>query len=246
MSSQQPFVPRRDHDFSQWAMSFAQIVSDDPGRYAISPTEAQALTQWAQTFADALRQASEPVTRTQVAVSEKDAARNSTEAFFRNIAALIRVNNGISDSDKIALGIRPRNTSWTHVNVPDTSPLLRIIAATPGMHTLAYADTFTPTSRAKPFGAACLHLVMDVSFDGQPPSLERAKFVGSFTRQPMLVHHVPEHRGRQATYWGRWANRRGEMGPWSLPVSFTIANGGGVGAVSGEGMEEGEGARRAG
>ena len=26
-----------------------------------------------------------------------------------------------------------------------------------------------------------------------------------------------------ATYWGRWANSKGQVGPWSLPVSMTIA-----------------------
>jgi hypothetical protein len=38
-----------------------------------------------------------------------------------------------------------------------------------------------------------------------------------------------------ATYWGRWASRRGDpgkVGPWSLPVSFTIAWGGASGRKS--------------
>ena len=53
--------------------------------------------------------------------------------------------------------------------------------------------------------------------------VENAKYLGQFTRNPMTVRFEPKHDGLVATYYGRWASRRGEVGPWSLPVSLRVA-----------------------
>jgi hypothetical protein len=97
-----------------------------------------------------------------------------------------------------------------------------IIAATPGIQTLRYADSTTPDSSAKPFGATELQLFVVV---GTAPASdpEAASFYGKFTRNPIAVSFPPADNGKQATYFARWASRRGETGPWSLPVTMAIA-----------------------
>jgi hypothetical protein len=52
---------------------------------------------------------------------------------------------------------------------------------------------------------------------------EQAKFIGKFTRNPIAVGFQAEDNGKQATYFGRWASRKGETGPWSAPVTMAIA-----------------------
>ena len=44
-----------------------------------------------------------------------------------------------------------------------------------------------------------------------------------FTRNPIVVPFAEADDGKIATYYGRWASVRGEVGPWSLPVSMRIA-----------------------
>lgn len=45
------------------------------------------------------------------------------------------------------------NPNREPIECPQTCPLLNVIAATPGAQTLRYADSMTPDSPAKPFGA---------------------------------------------------------------------------------------------
>lgn len=46
---------------------------------------------------------------------------------------------------------------------------------------------------------------------------------GLYTRGPITVRFEHDADCRKATYWARWVSRRGEFGPWSLPVSMSIA-----------------------
>jgi hypothetical protein len=103
-----------------------------------------------------------------------------------------------------------------------TSPMVAIVAATPNAHTVAYKDTITP-GRAMPFGAVCLQMFCAISEDGPERDPMRAQLCGCFTRSPAVVTFRPEDKGKTATYFARWASRRGEFGMWSLPTSFTIA-----------------------
>jgi hypothetical protein len=173
-------------------------------------------------YAAALSVATTESTRTKVTITAKDNARNSAEQVCRQFAVLIKYNAGISDEAKIAAGVRPVNNEREPIEVPMTSPLLNAIASTPGSQTLRYADSMTPDSPAKPFGATDLLLFCAVADDNViNPVL--AKFVGKFTKNPISVEFGAEDNGKQATYFGRWSNRKGEVGPWSLPISLAIA-----------------------
>jgi hypothetical protein len=80
----------------------------------------------------------------------------------------------------------------------------------------------TPDSPAKPFGASELQLFRAV---GTTPATDpnAAQFYGKFTKNPMAINFNPADNGKQATYFARWASRRGEVGPWSNPISMAIA-----------------------
>ena len=140
----------------------------------------------------------------------------------RPYAQRVRNNAGVGDDDKIALGVRPLNAGHTPVLVPQTQPLLSVVGATPGVHTLRFADANTPASRAKPFGAT--YLQVNVGYGGVVPSdVSETVLVGLFTRQPLAVSLPAARRGQRATYFARWVGVRGDTGPWSPPASMTVA-----------------------
>ena len=50
-----------------------------------------------------------------------------------------------------------------------------------------------------------------------------AVFQGNFSRNPIRTVNAPSDSGKLATYFSRWVNRRGEVGPWSTGASLVIA-----------------------
>ena len=127
-------------------------------------------------YALSYQAATNPATRTPLAITAKDQNRAAAEQIVRQFAGLIRANAGISDEAKEAIGVRPVNNSRSTINVPASSPLLGVIGATPGSHTLRYADSTAPDRMAKPFGAAAIQIFRAVGTE--PTTLESA---ASFT-----------------------------------------------------------------
>ena len=90
-----------------------------------------------------------------------------------------------------------------------------------GVHVLTFGDSIIP-GRAMPFGATSLQLFVAIA-DEPADGVGEARFCASLTKKPTNIPHVPADAGKVATYFGRWASRRGEFGPWSLPTSMRIA-----------------------
>jgi hypothetical protein len=216
------YIPRSDAGAVTWMKAFAGGLVANPARYMLTPGQAAVISETVDEFVAAWSKANCPETRTKSAVSEKDQTRNSAEDICRQYYSLIKINAGISDQAKIDIGVRPENRCRIPIKCPQSSPLLNTIGCTPGRQVLCYHDSSTPDSCAKPFGATELQLFVAIS-DKVIADRSEAKLVGKFTRNPISVGFEPEDGGKRATYYARWVSRRGETGPWSLPVSMHIA-----------------------
>ena len=216
------YIPPSDAGARDWMNTFAAGISASPATYGLSPADAGAIQAAVDAYNAAYQVAVDPATRTSVTVNEKDTARNATEQICRQYALLIKHDAGVTDADKLAIGVRPVNPQRRPIACPRTSPILAVIAATPGVHTLRYSDSMTPDRPAKPFGASELQLFV---FVGEAVATDpaEAKFAGKFTKNPVSISFGPADNRRQATYFARWASRRGEVGPWSASASLAIA-----------------------
>ncbi|MGH7178722.1 MAG: hypothetical protein ACREJC_15195 [Tepidisphaeraceae bacterium] len=216
------YIPTPDGLALTWMQTFAAGITAAPALYQMSVPDAQNIQNVVNAYGAAYAVAVDPATRTPVSVAFKDEARNLAEQICRQFAMLIKVNSGISDSDKIAIGVRPVNPDRNPINVPASSPLLNVLGATPGSHTVRYSDTSAPGDPAKPFGAAQIQIFVAIGTDATTDE-DKAEFYGAFTKNPVGVGFKPEDDGKMATYFARWASRKGDVGPWSLPVSMRIA-----------------------
>ncbi|MFG0328777.1 MAG: hypothetical protein ACF8PN_02655 [Phycisphaerales bacterium] len=216
------YIPTQDAQALAWMQAFSAGISANPALYMLSAADATAIANAVADFDTAYTTASAPGSRTPVTIAEKDDARTSAEQICRQFATLIKYNAGISDPDKIAIGVRPVNPNREPIDAPQTSPLLNIIGCTPGAQTVRYADTNTPDSGAKPFGAMQIQLFVAVD-ENAVADPDLAKFHGAFTRNPIGVGFDADDDGKMATYFGRWVSRKGDVGPWSLPISMRIA-----------------------
>jgi hypothetical protein len=118
--------------------------------------------------------------------------------------------------------VRPVNPSRDPVECPQTSPVVAIVATTQGAQTVEFRDSMDLDRRGKPFGASDLLLFVAVTPTGTT-NPDDARFYAKVTKNPVAVMFDHADNGKQATYFARWSNRRGQMSPWSTPVSMSIA-----------------------
>jgi hypothetical protein len=204
--------------------TFSDGISNDPGLYQMGQPDADAIAQAVSQFIAARTIAVNPATRNVGTIDEKDAKKASALGICRVYYRQIQNNNGVSNDDKLLIGVLPFNNSRTVRPCPDAAPALSILAATPLAFTARFEDGTDPASRALPLGATMCQLFVEVGeANAEVFDSSKARFVGNFTTNPMVVVFDADDRGKQATLFARWGGKRNEFGMWSLPVAMTIA-----------------------
>lgn len=222
-----PYIPQTDAGARAFLNNFAARILSDPVGYGLTSNDAETLHNLARSYDEAYVRATEPLTRTVGTIDAKNAARNQAVGTFRIYAGQIRADRGVTNEQKLNLGLHIPDSTPSRIPAPETQPMLFIVSSASGVHTIRYADATTPNSRAKPRGYTSLHVYRNI---GPLPSPDTStlEFVAAVTRQPFSVTYDPSQTALAATYMAKWCNAKGETGPWGPPVSMTIAFGGPV------------------
>jgi hypothetical protein len=212
-----------------WLRTFVDALSASPATYFVDPAAAVTLDGLVTTVEASFatggttgRFANNPATYTPVTAALFAADLSAAKATAAPQAQQIRQNLGIDDADKIAAGVRPLNNSRIPIPVPVSIPILNVLFAAPGTHTLEFADSATPASKTKPFGAIHLQLFVNIGVAAVMDPL-LADYLLSATRNPVFAGFLAGDNGKIATYFARWVTRKGGTGDWSAPVAMTIA-----------------------
>lgn len=216
-----PYIPPKDADLLTWADNFQTLIAASPTTYGLVTGDATAITAAFTPFETAYPIAINPATRTAVTVAAKDTAKFAMLSVLRSYAQIISADPAVDNADKIALGLNLHGTPPSPVPVPTTFPIISVLAATPLLHTMRWADELTPDRRTRPFGAIGMELrrTIAVAATSDPNA---ALFYALVTRQPNTIEFEASDAGKVATYFGRWLNRKGEAGPWSAASAFGI------------------------
>lgn len=221
------YIPKTDAGFRDWLNAFATLIAADPGKYGLSQSDSDIITNHNASYEAAYVPVQSASTRTTALVGQKDAVKAAAIGSVRVYAMIIKANKGVDNEDKLALGINVNDPTPTPIPAPDSSPLLNIVAAFSGEHLIRYADENTPASRRKPHGAVQIQINRKIAH-GADPVVAGSELVGLFTKQPVSIPQDQVNAGKTATYFARWVTRTGLFGPWGLPVGMTIAFGGPV------------------
>jgi len=216
------YLPSRDGDLDTWLLNFKTLIAATPTNYGLVAADATAITNAFNSWHTAYLAASNPTTRTKGTVATKNIQKGLVTGVVRGYAATIRVNKGVSVELKIGLGLHVADGQPTPVPPPSTFPLLSINGIGQGLQDLRAADQDSPTKRAKPVGAAGMLLYRVV---GTAPTKEptEAAFLAFVSKAAYTATFSPADNGKVATYFARWTNSKGEVGPWSPPASMPIA-----------------------
>lgn len=223
---QPPYIPSTDADFDSWLTNFSALLTASPTTYGLVVGDATIVHGVTTTWSTAYAATVNPSTRTTPAIAAKDAARNAATATTRPYAVNISRNAGVTNENKTAIGVNLSNPARTPVPPPSTQPALSLVSAIHNQQTIAYRDTTTPTSKAKPVGAIGLDLWWVVQLGAATdPSVARPLTI--CTKSPVNIGTLTPDAGKTATYFGRWTTRSGpggqtQTGPWSAPLAVVI------------------------
>ena len=116
------YIPRNDDAFRTYAENFAGIISANPALYMLTAAQAASIQGVVDTFVAKLAISSNENTRTKNTIADKDDARSVAETMIRQYAVDIKNNEGITDGDKLAIGVRPINPDREPIEPPTTQP----------------------------------------------------------------------------------------------------------------------------
>lgn len=226
-----PYIPARDVDLVTWADNFAALITADPATYGLTAGDASTIQGLVDTWDTAYFDAVNPSTRTPMTVADKNTAKLAMLPVVRAYASQIRLNPGVTNADKVALGLNLPNNSPAPIPAPATMPVITVVQNQPLRTLLKFRDELaSPTSRAKAPGSIGLELHATV---GTAPAddPDASPYRGTFSKVPFFIDWDPADAGKVVTFFGRWINRAGtiginqaQTGPWSTGISTTIVN----------------------
>ncbi len=236
------FIPDSDSDFACMARNFASAIARDPARYFVSQEESAAITLAITKFREALTSTRNPVGRNAISITRKDHARAEAEKIVRRVGTRIRANDAISATARIAARVKVRSEKLKKKACPRIAPVLQF-RGEGNKHTFGYKvhrlrffeepggefisrfrgkGNNRVRGRAKPEGAARLELFIEFVAQGEslpqhPGELSggRPWYLRSYTSNPMEVLFPIPTTPMLVCYWARWADTRGNVGPFS-------------------------------
>jgi hypothetical protein len=216
------YLPNRDAEFDTWLNNFQTLIAANPTNYGLVAGDATAITAAYNGWHTAYLAAVNPTTRTHANVSTKNTQKANASSVVRGYGATIRANRAVSDALKINLGLHVRDSEPTPVPPPSTVPVLAVIGMRQGMQEVRVTDESTPGSRARPVGSAGMILFRAID-ETAVTNPAQAQFLAFTGKTDFTCEYDPADNGKTATYFARWTNAKGEMGPWSQPMPVSIA-----------------------
>ncbi len=215
------YLPTQDAELVAWLTNFVTYANANLVPLGLVAGDMTPITSNQTTFNTTFNANIAAQNAAQSAKAAKDTARTNLETAVRTVVRKIQGTSTVTNAQRQSLGISERGTPRTPVGVPTSRPILSIDTSQRLQHTIAFMDETTPTSKAKPDGVmGCEIWAALVDPTGHnPPEFH---YLALDTKTPYLAHFDGSDGGKTAQYMARWANTKGEQGPWSEVVSATI------------------------
>ena len=219
------FIPDTQGALFAFANNFSTVASANEAALGLTPAQMTALTTLQTNWSSSLTAKQNADTAYKGAVAAETMAQTPLVADIRALVAAIQIAPGITDDLRAQLGINVPKTHHSAVPTPTTYPVLGVVVSGPMMHELAFVDSASATSKAKPAGVQSCELREIILAIGiaPPANYEDWPFLATDSRTPHVVHHKNEDKGKIAHYVARWISTTQETGPWGTPVELTIA-----------------------
>lgn len=226
-----PYMPDDDLGKKMWMENFIKRLERDPKRYGFDdPRMFEYIQRTIRNFIKAVNVVSNPAQRSPHATLVKNQARAEAVPMCREIAMRLKWDPTLSDEEKIALGVNidealPERAKLPEGVLPGTLgyPELAVVSSPNGGHVIRFRDPNAGKSKGKPRGVS--HFLLYGAIGPKPDMcVTHARLLYPYTKSPIEIMYPRSCglEGLYVTYYGRWLTTRGELSPWSRPVSKMI------------------------
>jgi hypothetical protein len=219
------FLPNSDRGLLLWANNFAQKINDSPSEVGLSVEQCEAFQAVADSYAQALKWAITPATRTRPAVQRKNDCREELRSAARALAPIIQAHPGVNDGMRISLGLTVRARKGSPIGKPQTAPTLEVLAAQNRRVRIRLRNLDPEGSRCKPANVIGATILMCVS-EQFPSDLAAWSFARNTTKSRLDIR-LPGSVPAGARVWlvARWLSAKLQHGPACTPVSTNLQGG---------------------
>lgn len=223
------YFPSTDAGMLNWAQGFSGFINAFPADYGLTAEEADAYAVTVAAYATAYGVATNAGARTTPAIQAKNTAKKNLVAATRPLVNQIQIFPGTTDSMRRDLRITVRDTENTPIPVPDTTPVLTVVAVMGRKIKINLrtreADGKPSENRARPVGVKGATVYYAAGED-YPQDLEAWKFLGNQAKTTIdltIPYTVPG--GTKVWLAAQWTNTKLQTGPACPPVETRIAGG---------------------
>jgi hypothetical protein len=215
-------IPPADADFNNWIVPFSNYVNTNAAAMGLAPNDIAPLTAAVATWSTAYPAHNAATATATAATTNKDQARTVIESLTRPLIQQLQASPKVTNAQRNTMKITVRATTRTRASVPQTAPMATVDTSRRLQHIIDFRDSASPKSKAKPAGVAGCEIWGKVGSPA-PTDISQLAYVATDSGTPYLAEYTGAQAGQMVYYWLRWVNTRGEKGPWSEPVSATIA-----------------------
>jgi hypothetical protein len=223
-----PYIPSKDDQFDKWAKQFSTYLTAQvipfavpvPAVTAAAPLIATAYTNWHNAYL-----ANQAPNKTELTVNAAGVARSAFEALARPIAVALSADSaGLTEVEKLTLGVTLRNNVRTRQDPPKVAPTIEVVSVQPhgkiqfrAVHS-ARNDQVGVRQRAKPQGVTGIQIGIAIS--QFQPRQDDLVVCGTISKNPDWIDLGGENSGKQGWFSARYITRRAEVSQWGpmLPL----------------------------
>lgn len=216
------YIPSSDSEFTTWQENFLSYVNANLEALGLKDGDVASLKDSQRAWTTAYSNHTHAQATAESVSQTKTASRKSYETLVRSLVRRLQGMSNITDAQRAGMQITLRETTRQAGLAPQSRPVVHVDTSQRLRHTISFTDEATPESRAKPAGIHGCEIWAKIG-DPAPTDGKGLVFLGLDTRTPYVAEYDGEHAGQTVYYMLRWANAKGEAGPWSQTVSATIS-----------------------
>ena len=223
MPTTKNYLPTREADLIEWAVSFNANISKDPASFGLTLEDATDYAAAVSAAQTSVNLATDPATRTGPVVQRKAIDLQALKSLSRSLVKQIQARPRTTDEQRRLLAITIPDKIPTRHGPPTDMPDVDIVSAVSRF--LGIEIRRTDGERGKPAGCIGANVYYAVS-DTVPTTSDGWTHAGLSTRLSYQFQ-LPDIVPAGATVWvaANYINNKGEVGPLSNAVSTNLPGG---------------------